>query len=392
MAQAHAERAHALLGASKAEQWLNCTPSARIQESIPDRRSQYTEEGTLAHEYAELKLRKRLLHVPNEAAEDALRLDPRYNAEMEQAVNLFVEAVEEAFFTAKARSEDALVILEQRLDFTEWVPEGYGTGDVVIISDGVIEVIDLKYGKGIPVSAIHNPQLRLYALGAIHEFGYLYTIDKIKMTIVQPRLDYIGSDESTVEELLAWGDNVVKPAAQLAFNGEGEFKPGDHCKWCKIKGNCRARADENMKALSYEFREPELLSFDEMGAILVIADRLHTWAKDVENYAFEQVLAGNRINGWKLVEGRSNRSISDKDAVIDAFKQANIPDTEFFKPQELFGLTELEKRIGKKDLAALIGTYIIKPQGKPVLVQETDKRPELNSIHSDFSHIEMEGI
>lgn len=390
---AHAERAHALLGASKASQWINCPPSARAQENIPDKRSEYADEGTGAHELSELILRRRL--TPCNSAERK-RLDKAisdfkagnqyYGPEMEDAVAAYVEVVEERFMAAKARSADAVILLEERLDFTEWVPDGYGTGDVVLISDGVLEIIDLKYGKGVPVSAIGNPQLRLYGLGAWSNWNYLYSINEVIMTIVQPRLDSVSTDTVPLVELIEWAETVVKPAAALADAGEGEFKAGDHCRWCKVKGSCRARADENLKTLEHEFRDPALMSPEEIGSILFVAEQLQTWAKDVQDYAFEQAKSGNKIPHWKLVEGRSNRSIRDKDAARAALEAAKIEPEKYLKPQEMFGIGELEKKIGKKELAELLDGLIVKPPGKPVLVPETDKRPELNSVDQDFAN------
>ena len=397
MQPAHAERSHAVLGASKSEQWINCPPSARIQEKVPEKRSEYADEGTAAHELSEIKLRRRLF-LNN--AKQRKELDAKekkfketnkyYNAEMENAVTEYVELVEERFMEAKARSADAVVLLEEHLDFTEWVPDGYGTGDVVLISDKVLEVIDLKYGKGVPVSAQDNPQIRLYGLGAWCGWNYLYGIEEVRMTIIQPRLDSVSSVTMPLSELLEWVETVVKPAAELAFAGKGDFKSGEHCRWCKCKGNCRARADENMKALAYEFKDPSLLSNEEIGSILFVAAQLKTWAKDIEDYSQEQALKGNKIPQWKLVEGRSNRAVSDKKAAIAAFENAKVESDKYLKPQELFGIGELEKRIGKKEFIALLGGLVIKPPGKPVLVPETDNRPELNSIENDFENIDME--
>ncbi|QCT03318.1 hypothetical protein E6C60_2606 [Paenibacillus algicola] len=394
---AHAQRAHALLGASKADQWINCPPSARLQENIPDKRSEFADEGTAAHELSELILQRRL--TPCNAAERR-RLDKAiekfkqtssyYSPEMDDAVAAYVEVVEERFMAAKTRSSDAVILLEERLDFTEWVPDGYGTGDVVLISDGVLEVIDLKYGKGVPVSAIGNPQLRLYGLGAWSNWNYLYSIHEVSMTIVQPRLDSVSTDTLLLGELIEWAETTVKPAATLADAGDGEYKSGSHCRWCKVKGSCRARAEENMKALAYEFQDPALLSLDEVGSVLVVAEQLKAWAKDVEEYAFEQAKAGARISSWKLVEGRSNRAITDKAAARKALESAELEEDKYLKPQELLGITDLEKKIGKKELASLLEGLIIKPPGKPVLVPETDKRPELNSVDQDFAGEEFE--
>jgi hypothetical protein len=396
MIAAHAERAHSLLAASKAEQWINCPPSARLQEGVPDRRSEYADEGTLAHELAETKLRRRLLPCNSAESErlDArlqeIQANPLYSAEMERLIQEYAEFVEERYTAAKARSPDAVILLEEQLDYSEWTAPGQtGTGDVVLIADGTLELIDLKYGKGVPVSAAGNPQIRLYALGAWSGYGFLYDIREIQMTIYQPRLDNISTDTMTVEELLDWAENVVRPAAAQAYAGEGEFSPGDHCRWCKVKATCRARADENMKALQYEFQDPALLSLEEIGNILHIAQKLYAWAKDVEDYAYEQTLAGNRVPGWKLVEGRSNRIITNKEAAKEALTAARIEPDRFLKV-DLYGISELEKRIGKKELASILGDLIQKPPGKPVLVPETDKRPELNSIEHEFADINLE--
>ncbi|KQY87059.1 hypothetical protein ASD24_26645 [Paenibacillus sp. Root52] len=391
-APAHSERKHALLGASKASQWINCPPSARLTEHMPDKRSEFADEGTAAHELSELRLERRLTVCDSKRRKD---LDGKmktfidtnlfYGAEMETAVTEYCELVEERFMEAKARSKDAVVLLEAQADFSEWVPDGKGIGDVVLISDGVMEVIDLKYGKGVPVSAFGNPQIRLYALGSWSEYSMFYDIKEIRMTIVQPRLDSVTTDTMTVDELLFWAEEIVRPAAALADAGEGEFKPGDHCRWCKVKGNCRARSDANMAAIAYEFQDPALLDLDEIGAILPIAEQLQSWAKDVQSYAFDQAKTGQRIPGWKLVEGRSNRAISDKDVAWKVFEQATLEADKYLKPRELHGIGELEKRIGKKELSVLIGDLIVKPQGKPVLVVETDRRPELNSVDTDFA-------
>lgn len=399
MSQAHAERAHALLSASGASRWINCPPSARLTEHIPDTRSGYADEGTAAHELSEIKLRRSLYPCNSQerkrladALEQFKATNPYYGPEMENAVQDYVDIVNERFMEAKARSSDTLVLLEERLDFTEWVPDGYGTGDVVFISDGVLEIIDLKYGKGVPVSAVGNAQIRLYALGAWSGYSYLYDIQEVRMTIVQPRLDAISTDVISIDELLEWAESVVKPAAALADAGEGEFKAGDHCRWCKVKATCRARADANMAALEYEFRDPALLTLEEIGSILFVAEQLKTWAKDVEEYAFEQAKRGNKIPQWKLVEGRSNRTITDKEAAMAILSKAFRETDRFLKPQELLGIGELEKRIGKKKLAELLDGLIVKPPGKPVLVPESDKRPELNSINDDFANEDFSDV
>lgn len=389
-------RAHALLSASKAAMWLACPPSARLQDTVEEQRSVYAEEGTLAHELAEVQLRRKLNPCDSKtraALEKQLKKickDARCGTEMENAIQFYIEVVEEKFMAAKARSKDAVVLLEERVDYSDWVPEGFGRCDVIIIADGLMDVVDLKYGKGEPVSATGNPQMRLYSLGALAEYEYLYDIQEICATVIQPRLDSISSETLTKEELLAWANEVVRPAAKAAFAGEGEYNPGERqCRWCKVRGNCRARADEQMKALAYEFQDPALLSLEEIGSILFIADQLKVWAEDIRDYALEQAKAGNKVPQWKIVEGRSNRKITDAAAVKDKLLAAGYPETDILKPQELVALGDLEKKVlGKKLFAELLSDYVIKPPGKPTLVPETDKRPEMNSLEAEFENME----
>lgn len=390
--QEHASRKHALLSASGASRWINCPPSARLTEGMADKWSAYADEGTAAHEYAEIKLTRRLTKCNSADRErldkqaEALKTNRYYNAEMEACIQQYADLVEERFLEARSRSdsEDATVLLEAKLDLTEWVPDGFGTSDVTIISDGVLEVIDLKYGKGVPVSAINNSQLRLYALGALAEFGWMYDIHMVRMTIIQPRLDSVSTDEISVEGLNEWAESVVKPAASLAYAGEGEYKAGDHCRWCLAKGNCRARADENLKAIAYEFQEPALLSNEEIGPILHIAGQLQSWVKDVQEYALEQALRGEKIPQWKLVEGKSKRFITDTKKAAALLTEAGYSEDKLYKPRELRAMTALEKAVGKKNFAEILGDLITKQAGKPTLVAETDSRPELNSAEADF--------
>ena len=351
-------KTHAVLSASAAHRWLKCTPSARLEQQFEDEQSPYAAEGTLAHQLAE-----QLLEYHLEWRKDP----PRIPEEMREYIETYVNVVLERI------PEGAAVMLETRLDFSPWVPEGFGTGDCIIISDERLEIIDLKYGRGVPVSAEGNPQLRLYALGAVHEFGWLYGFDKVRMTIVQPRLDSISSDELTLEELMSWGDQI-KPIAWQAYTGKGEFQPGDHCRFCKARFTCRARAEWNLTMAKYEFREPETLSNEEIAEILKRADELQQWVKDIKEYALEQAYRhGAKFPGWKVVEGRSVRKITDEPAMAQRLMERGYePYKQVLKP-----LTELEKMVGKKRLAEIAGDLIEKPTGKPTLVPENDKRPEL---------------
>lgn len=268
---------HAVLSASSSHRWLNCPPSVRLEESFEKTTSVFAEEGTLAHEIGEIKLRKELGQIKQKEYVDKLSEcvnSDLYSKDMTDYVDIYVDTCLEKFNEAKAGTADAIAIIEQKLDFSKWVPDGFGTGDFVVIADGTMEICDLKYGKGVAVSAIDNPQMRLYALGAITEFEFLYDIQNVKMTIIQPRLDSISTDEITVDELLTWANEYVKPRAELAIKGEGKFCAGDHCKFCRAKAVCKARADKNLELAKYEFSEPNTLSNLEIADILNKVDEL----------------------------------------------------------------------------------------------------------------------
>lgn len=383
----HSERAHAILSASGAHRWMACTPSAMQEKDIPDQTSEFALEGTAAHELSEFYLLHEIGEISQMARTRRINKFKRengyYSQEMTDYVEKYVDIVVEKINEAKARSSDAVVLLEQRLDFSEYVPEGFGTGDVVIISDGILEVIDLKYGKGVAVSAEDNPQLRLYGIGAYSQYDMLYDIDTVSMTIVQPRLDSISTETLEARKLVEWANNEVKPKAQLAWDGEGEFVPGEHCRFCKIKSTCRARADENLKLAQYEFAEPEEiasaeLGLNEIGQILFKAAELEKWVKDIKKYAQDQAVNhGTKVPGWKVVEGRSNRRYADPDAVLEKLKPGYELDR--IAPRKLLGITAMEREIGKKIFASTLDGLVVKPTGRPTLVPETDKRPELNS-------------
>lgn len=386
----HAERDHAVLSASGAHRWMACTPSAALEKDIPDQSSEFAMEGTAAHELSEIYL----MHETGEISKLArtrrinkFRENSTYFTEdMIDYVEKYVDVVVEKMNEAKARSSDAIVLLEQRLDFSEWVPNGFGTGDVVIISDGTLEVIDLKYGKGVAVSAVDNPQLRLYGLGAFNQYDMLYDIENITMTIVQPRLDSVSSETMDAKTLVDWAEQEVKPKADLAWDGEGEFVAGDHCRFCKIRATCRARAEENLELAKQAFSDeaetetidPTQLNLNEIGQVLFKIDQLEKWAKDVKAYAQEQAVNHEEtIPGWKVVEGRSNRKYVDEEKVLEVLKPGHELDK--IAPRKILGITAMEKVLGKKLFASNLGDLVIKPKGKPTLVPESDKRPALNS-------------
>lgn len=371
---------HALLSASGAHRWMVCTKSPRLEESMEEETSFYAEEGTLAHELAELKIAKEAGFISKQkytSRTKKLRQNLLFNDEMEQATEAHKEFCMERFNEARAETKDAVMMLEQRLDFSPWVSEGFGTSDTTIITNKTLEIIDLKYGKGIAVSAIDNPQMKLYALGAINQFGFLFDLETVVMTISQPRLDSISSFKLSVDELLKWADEVVKPRAELAFKGEGDFVAGEHCRFCKVKATCRARAEENLKLACLDFQSPPLLTDEEVVEVLTTVDQLIGWAKDVQEYAFAKAVNENKEwPGMKLVEGRGSRKYSDENAVVEALTAAGI-DREVIYKKSLNTITALEKQLGKKTFQELLGSHITKAPGKIKLVAEEDKRPEI---------------
>lgn len=378
----HSERAHASLGASKASQWLACTPSIRLGEQYEETTSVFAKEGTFMHELSELYLSYELKQMTKAQLNKKLKQMKQnefYNPEIEQAVQIYVDVVTEKMNEARATSKDPLILIEERVDFSPWVPEGFGTGDVILISGDRLEIVDLKGGKGVKVSAVENPQMRLYALGAINNFGVLYDIESVLMTIVQPRLDNISTDEMQVEELLEWAENEVKPKAELAFKGEGDFVAGEHCRFCRVKATCRARAEENLKLACMDFQKPPLLTDDEIVEVLTTVDQLMSWAKDVQEFALTKAMNENKQwPGMKLVEGRGSRKYSDENAVVEALSAAGYDGDVIYK-KTINTITTLEKELGKKTFQELLGSLVTKAPGKVKLVPEEDKRQEIKS-------------
>lgn len=370
---------HARLSASSAFRWINCPGSVALSDQCPvPASSSYADEGTLAHAIGELKLRfvngeltKRQLN----ARMKPLLQNEYYCGEMEEATDYYAEAVIEAL---EAAGDDAELMIEQQFRLDRWVPEGFGTSDAVVIGGRVIQVIDLKYGKGIKVDARNNPQLRLYGLGAANLFDSLYDFDTVRMTIIQPRLDHISTEELPLSELLAWAEDEVQPRAQMAMDGTDYTAVGDWCRFCPAKAVCRKRAEYNLSIAKDDFRKPPLLSDEEIGEVLRRADELQHWVKDVGDYAFEQALAGKQYNGWKLVEGRSVRKYADDLKVAEALKAAGYDEAMLYE-RKLYGISTMEKIVGKKRLTETLGDLIIKPAGQPVLVPESDKREAINT-------------
>lgn len=360
---------HALLSASSSHRWLNCPPSARLCEGYEDTGSEYAREGTDAHSLCEHKLRL-ALGMKSTDPTDGLSF---YNEEMEQCASDYAAYVLELVAEAKKICKDPVVLIEQRLDFSRFVAEGFGTGDCVIIADGTLEIVDYKHGKGVEVSAEENPQMMLYALGALELFDGIYDIDTVRMTIFQPRRENVSVCVMAKDDLLQWAHNELIYKAKLAYEGGGEFACGDWCRFCKAKAVCRKRAEYNLELAKYDFAMPDTLEDAEIAAILEKADELAAWAADVKEFALQQALSGVKYDGFKVVEGRSNRKYTDENAVADAVKEAGYDPYE----PKLLGITAMEKLLGKKQFAKLLSGLMEKPRGKPALVPESDKRQEM---------------
>ncbi|MPQ44596.1 DUF2800 domain-containing protein [Clostridium tarantellae] len=379
------EKTHAILSAAGSKRWLTCTPSAILEQEFEEEKSIFAEEGTLAHDISELYLSLYLGIITKEDFNIQLKKlceSEYYCSEMDEYIKGYVDFCIERINNAKSKGEDDVILLEQKLDFSKWVPEGFGTGDLVVISDNALEIVDLKYDKGVAVSAKENTQMMIYALGAIYQFECLYDIEKVTMTILQPRLDSISTYDLTISELLNWAEEYVKPRANMAIKGEGKFCAGEHCRFCRARYVCRARATENLKVLKHDFKLPNLLTDDEVCEILITVDHIQKWCSDVYDYALNQAeTSSKKWSGFKLVEGRSNRKYKDEGKIIDTLKKAEFEKDKISK-SSLLSITALEKVVGKKKFNELLGELIIKPIGKPTLVLEIDKRPEINAINN----------
>ena len=367
---------HAVLSASSSERWLNCPPSARLCEAYEDRGSDYAAEGTDAHSLCEFRL-KQVLGIP---ADDPIENLSWYNEEMEDCAAGYAAYVSELLETAKQTCADPVVMIEQRVDFSRWVKEGFGTADCIIIADGVLNICDYKNGQGCLVLAERNPQMMLYALGALEIFDGIYDIDTVRMTIYQPRKSNISVYEMDKADLYEWANSELTQKAQLAYEGQGSFSCGEWCRFCKAKAECRERAEANLALARYEFQTPALLADEEIADILGKVDALTAWAADVKEYALQQAVSGTAFPGWKLVEGRSNRKYTSEAAVAAAVEGAGFDPYE----RKVLGITAMQKLLGKSRFEELLAPYIEKPQGRPTLVRSSDKRPEWNTVKNDF--------
>ena len=380
---------HALLSPSAAHRWLNCTAAPRLEAGQPDAGSDYAREGTLAHAYCAKHLKTFL--GQSTAAEDkeiAEYFDQYHTGEMDEYTDTYRTIVLERFNAARAHTADAQLLVEVRLDFSRWVPDAFGTGDAAIIADGILDIIDFKYGKGVRVEAQDNPQMKIYALGAYEAYSFEYNIQRVRMTIVQPRLDNLSTAEMSVEDLLAWADAELAPKAKQAYAGDGPQVPGDWCQFCKVKHACKALAKTCIEPAITK-PNPNLLTPAELARdVLPLLDTVATWLKGVQEYTLAQALAGTEYPGFKLVAGRSNRKITDTEAAKKALLDAGFAEDAIMKPQEMRGITDLEKVVGKKRFGVICKDWIVKPQGKPTLVPESDSRAAYDPAADDFAGID----
>ena len=368
--------AHALLSPSAAHRWIHCTPSVRLEEGVQDQGSDFAAEGTLAHAIASRKILETLGRPHDEQDREIEELRERYySEEMEGYTDTYRSIVLEKFNDAKTRSKDARLLVEVRLDFGAFLPDAFGTADAVIIADDLMEVIDFKYGKGVKVDADHNPQMMIYALGALDEFLMDYDIKRVRMTIVQPRIDNLSECGMMVGELTAWRTVSLKPAAEAAFAGTGDQVPGEWCQFCKVRSVCTAIAEKARQVCNEDFREARLISDEDIPGLLPLLPVLKGWLEDFASHALQRALDGATIKGYKLVEGKSNRQITDSDALLGALLVKGFQRDVLLKKPELRPIGELEKIVGKKAFAEIGKPWLVKPQGKPTLAEESDKRP-----------------
>lgn len=395
--------AHALLAPSSAKRWMTCTPSARLEATVPSKDTAYTREGTIAHAMAEGILRHLLEFKAQQMPEageffetggtmiaefcrtaELEGLDWREMAET--VYENYCRPVYEAYLGAQLKDPEAVLLIESQLKLAEFIPEGFGSSDAVLIYDNTLEVFDLKYGKGVKVEAEHNPQMMCYALGAYCGEGEFYDIANVRMTIIQPRLRHDSSWSITAPDLLHWAHNVLKPAALKAWKGEGPQTPGEHCRFCRVAAQCKALAAYTLDVAGTK-TEPGLMSLEEVAALLPHFSTIKSWIASVEEFALDKALEGESIPGYKLVEGRSVRKIINPALAIERLELSGIDPASFLRPAELKTISDLEKTLTKKGFNTIIGDLVIKPEGKPTLVEEADPRPAFSKANSDFKDI-----
>lgn len=376
----HSQRAHAKLSASGASKWTKCTPSAHLEEYFGNDGTEFAAEGTLAHEFAEINLKLELKLISfDEYFEltNALTENEFHSTDMEEYVQKHVDYVIQQFTEAKRLTPGAVLLIEEKVDLTHLIEDSFGTCDDIIIADGVLEVIDLKYGLGVPVKAENNKQLMLYGSGALEAFDLMYDIHTVRLTIVQPRLDSIDSWEISADDLRKWGEEELKPLALIAFKGEGELVTGDHCQFCKATPRCRARAEEAKKLTKHRFDDPRLLSDNELLEIFKISDHVGKWVKKVDGYVFQEAMSGKKWPGYKLVDGQNRRAWSDPEEALRIAEEQKYDIAKITTPAKIKGITELEKLATKALFPTLFGSVVMYKKTSPSLVPEDDKRPEL---------------
>ena len=375
----HENRAHALLSASGSHRWMACPPSARLEECCQNKESAAAKEGTVAHELCELKVKVQLGEDVSMSEYEALKENPLFTKEMDACTNIYAD-----YCIDTAKEDHGLPLIEVELDLSSYIPEGFGTVDCVIVSEKTLHVIDFKYGRGVEVSPVENSQLMIYALGAYDLYSPIYDFETVKLTIVQPRLSAEPKTwECDVQHLLDFAEKL-KPIADLAFKGGGEFAPSEHtCLFCKAKYTCRARADKNLATMFLQEKDPYTLSNDEIGEILAMVSDFPKWIKDLEDYALEQLLSGNEIKGYKAVEGRSSRVWSDEKKAFETIIKDGTEEKDLYETVPL-SLAKIEKLLGKKKFASLVGEYVTKSQGKPTLTLSSDIRPSIQDVKSMF--------
>ena len=391
---------HALLSPSSSHRWIHCTPSARLEEGVPDTGSVYAEEGSCAHALCECGLLRLLEAERGDGYTGARREAERefeagrerfYNAEMQEAVDMYVALVWEKYREAVKTTLDAELFVERRLDFGKYIPGSFGTADAIVIADGLMEVVDFKYGKGVEVSATGNTQMMIYALGALDAYSWEYDIRRVRMTIVQPRKANVSEYELGVEDLARWQEEVLSPAARKADRGEGEQQPGEWCRFCKVRARCARLADQATAAYLRHERK-ETISDTEMPPLLALLPAIKAWAVSVEEYALARAVSGVEFPGWKVVEGRSVRKVADPVTLRQRLLDAGARAEDICKPTELRPIGELEKLVGKKEFARLAEGCVEKPEGKPALVPSSDKRAAKNysTAQADFESLRLD--
>lgn len=370
---------HALLSASSSHRWLHCTGAPRLEATFPDTTSEYAKEGTLAHELCELKLKKYTTTMAKGTytrAYNKIKKNELWAPEMDETTDVYLEYIKSIMLSYKVAP---VVVIEKRVDFSQYVPEGFGTADCIILAGDTLHIIDYKHGKGVVVDADHNPQMMLYALGAIHDYSLLYKFNTIKMTIVQPRVNNISEFEMPSDELRKWGEEVVAPKAKEAYEMEGHtFEAGAWCGFCRAKAQCRTRCEHFDAMHMFTNQDPRLISLEDLGAYLEHGKDIESWYKDIKEYALSESLAGAEVPGWKAVEGRGSRVFQDGDTAIQTLINGGVDESILYE-RKVLTLAQIEKAIGKKEFNELVGDQVVKNPGKPTLVVDTDKRPRITN-------------